>query len=352
MKRYLPRWLNKDALFSSLQDALSAEHESYRLRLIDIARQLYLETATWGLSDWERLLKITPAKGADEERRRAVIRVKRRGDTVMTVENTRRLLEDFAPRGEVGIRELGGNLLELIIRNGTFYWDELLEALWEQLPAHLTFDFSLEWETAAPLNVGQATHERGRIEYRHNTDQIARQSVQAIQSELVSGRIKHGLSNAPVRLIHGKRIGFVNLISGRVHHKCEREQPDSYDYADFERYLKARWAKFRQNPVVEHYGHHGHEWEDGELEPEEPEYFPVDSDFLRLYWRFYSDKADRFHIRYTTILNPKENLTAGEIKAVGAIGAATGMLLHSKAKQPTLGIYKALYIHRRETRII
>lgn len=352
LKRYLPRWLNKDPLFSAVQDALNIEHESYRLKLIDAARQLYLETASWGIADWERLLKITPKAGADLERRRAVIRVKRRGDTVMTVENTRRLLEDFAPRGEVDIKELGGNLLELIIRNGTFYWDELLEALWEQLPAHLTFDFSLEWSDKFPLYVGQATHQRGEIKYRHETDQYARQSLAVVQSELESGQIHHGLSSAPVRLIHGKRIGFATLISGRIQHTCERSEPDSYAPADFERYLRARWEKFRHNPVVKYYSHHGHEWEDGELEPDEPEYFPVDEDFLRLYWRFYSGKTDRFHIRYTTVLNPRENLSAGEIKTVGAIGAATQMLLHSKAQHPTLGIFKALYIHKRETKII
>ena len=78
----------------------------------------------------------------------------------------------------------------------------------------------------------------------------------------------------------------------------------------------------------------------------------MDEDFLRLYWRFYSDKTDKFKIRYTTILNPRENLSAGEINAVGQIGAATGMLLHSKAQHPTLGIFKALYIHKKTLRII
>lgn len=242
-------------------------------------------------------------------------------------------LRDYGDEGETFMRMIGAT------KNERSWLDDILFDLTREAP-DITY------------YVGQVTHERGRIDYRHNTDQFARQSLQVVQSELVSGRIKHGLSSEPARLIHGKRIGFVNLISGRVHHKCEREQPDSYDAYDFERYLRARWNKFKQNPVIKYYSHHGRDWEDGELDDGEEEIFPVETDFLRLYWRFYSDKTDRFHIRYTTVMNPKENLTAGEIKAVGAIGAATGMLLHSKAKQPTLGIFKALYIHRRETRII
>lgn len=351
VKRYLPRWLNKDPLFSSLQGALNIEHESYRLKLMDAARQLYLETASWGLADWERLLKITPKKDADLERRRAVIRVKRRGDTVMTVENTRRLLEDFAPRGEVEVRELGGNLLELVMRNGTFYWEELMEALWEQLPAHLTFDFELHRQIFQTLYVGLLDSWQGKIAYRHNTDHFARQSLQVIHSEITSGKITHGLSVERRRRGTVKRVGFATLIHGRIRFDCEREQPDEYDRADFERYLRERWRRFKDNPVIKYYSHHGHDW-DGELDDDDEEFFPVDEDFLRLYWRFYSDKTDKFHVRYTTILNPRENLSAGEINAVGQIGAATGMLLHSKAQHPTLGIFKALYIHKKTMRMI
>ena len=241
-------------------------------------------------------------------------------------------LRDYGDEGETFMRMINAT------KNERSWLDDILFDLTREHPDIIYY-------------VGQVTHQRGEIKYRHETDQFARQSLQVVQSELTSGRILHGLNTGTRRLLHAKRVGFVTLISGHIHHACDREQPDTYDYADFERYLRARWAKFRQNPVIQHYGHNHHDW-DGELDdPEGDEFFPVNEDFLRLYWRF-GDKTDSFHVRYTTILNPRDNISAGEINAVGQIGAATQMLLHSKAQHPTLGIFKALYIHRRETKII
>lgn len=242
-------------------------------------------------------------------------------------------LRDYGDEGETFMRMINAT------KNERSWLDDILFDLTREHP-DITY------------YVGLLDSWQGKISYRHNTDQFARQSLQVIHSEIVSGKITHGLSAERKRRGTVKRAGFAMLIHGRIRFDCTREQQqDEYDRADFERYLRSRWAKFKQNPVIKYYSHHGHDW-DGELDDDEEEFFPVDEDFLRLYWRFYSDKTDKFKIRYTTILNPRENLSAGEINAVGQIGAATGMLLHSKAQHPTLGIFKALYIHKKTLRII
>ena len=56
--RYLPKFLKNDGSFKATEDSLSEEHEKQRLLIIDICKQLFVESATWGLSDWERVYGI------------------------------------------------------------------------------------------------------------------------------------------------------------------------------------------------------------------------------------------------------------------------------------------------------
>ena len=41
--RYLPVFLSKDENFESVQEALNREHEEYRLKVIDIAKQFLIK---------------------------------------------------------------------------------------------------------------------------------------------------------------------------------------------------------------------------------------------------------------------------------------------------------------------
>lgn len=361
LKHYLPQWLNRDALFSKIMDALSIEHEQYRVDFAELAKQFYVET-TSDFERWEQLLKITPAAGASDELRRATIRVKRRGGTVMTVENTKRLLADFAPRGEVDIRELGGNKLELLIHNGTFWWEELMQALMEQLPAHLTFDFEISRTLNHPLHVGIIDLQQGRVFYDQLNRATFKQPLRVLSGDVASGFQRYDINGANVvnRASGTVRYGMTELVHGKIRFECENEIPDNFTAEDWERYLRKRWAEFKQNPVVEYYKHNGHgDWGEGEIDdpdnPDEPEFFPVDKDFLRLYWKFpYQTKQgeQRLHLRYTTHYDPREDLTSGDIKAVGEIGAASGIFVHSKKKILTTGLFKALLIHKHTEKII
>lgn len=79
--RYLPKFLANDGTFKDVQDALSTEHENLRLTIIDIARQFFVETSTWGLADWERIYNL-PSTGSLEERRTALLQKIRARDTI------------------------------------------------------------------------------------------------------------------------------------------------------------------------------------------------------------------------------------------------------------------------------
>lgn len=203
------------------------------------------------------------------------------------------------------------------------------------------------------LAVGQLTLEQGNINYDINHRTNTSQSLHIVQSDLTSGRQTIGLdTNNTISHGHKIRVGAVELTHGRIRFGADIETPDDFTAEDFERYLRKRWLQFKDNPVVKYYKHHEHVFDDGELDdPDEPEYFPLDTDFLRIYWKF-TDDTSKFHVRYQTLLNPREDVEGREIRALGEIGAAGGILLHSKKKIPTTGIFRALYIHKTETRII
>ena len=389
LKRYLPQWLNKSALFSDLQNALSAEHELYRLKLAELAKQFYVET-TSDFERWEQLLKIVPAADASDELRRATIRVKRRGGTVMTVENTKRLLADFAPRGEVGIRELGENKLELLIHNGTFWWEELMQALMDQLPAHLTFDFEISRTINHSLFVGIPDLQQGWFSYDQRTRENIAHPLRAVQGNIVGGIQRFDIAGK--NIVSRSRLslfgGMTEIAHGTIRYECENELPDEETLEDFERYLRRRWAEYNQNPVVEHYRHHRHGAENepvisgdikrrfhhyqrislGELthgrikygvdfydEGEDDEELILDRDFLRLYWAFPYETKDgeqRIHLRTTTILDPRQGITSGEIKALGQIGTAGEIFVWRKDRIATTGIVKAMYVRKKEMKII
>ncbi|WP_437795561.1 hypothetical protein [Mitsuokella multacida] len=53
LSRYLPQFLAEDSHMKASLDTLSWEHEKVRQAVIDVAKQFFVESATWGLSLWE-----------------------------------------------------------------------------------------------------------------------------------------------------------------------------------------------------------------------------------------------------------------------------------------------------------
>ena len=141
--RYLPHFIGHDEGFLDLQNALSREHEeSLRLKLQDIARQFYIETATWGLDTWERVYEVTPPLGADYQIRRAIVKAKMLGLDVMTVQQIKRLVNGFLVVPDADIEELPSpGTFNVLIHSGTDYMDGIRRALAEMSPAHLVYNF-------------------------------------------------------------------------------------------------------------------------------------------------------------------------------------------------------------------
>lgn len=85
LSRYLPQFLAEDSHMKASLDTLSWEHEKVRQAVIDVAKQFFVESATWGLSLWESFLNITPNKDDTTEQRRKVILIRLQGTGISTV---------------------------------------------------------------------------------------------------------------------------------------------------------------------------------------------------------------------------------------------------------------------------
>ena len=85
ISKYLPEFLQKDGNFSAITSACSMEHEEIRTVLQDIFDQFFVETATWGLSMYERVWGLIPAADETYEYRRKQILIHMAGTSMSTV---------------------------------------------------------------------------------------------------------------------------------------------------------------------------------------------------------------------------------------------------------------------------
>lgn len=311
LSRYLPQWLYNDKIFAALQGALNWEHENYRLKLGETARQFYIETAdSGGLQDWERLLKIAPKDLNDLDLRRRVAKV-RFSNVTMTLENTKKMLQEFAPVGTADIEELGDFQLKLIINDGRFYFDELLEALWRYLPAHLVFSFDINRDfgeevihIAQPVAV--ADREKFALSLEDPPPLIIAPSI--IPVDISADEITHF---EPVQALEMTlATAFVTCESENVEIAAE-DEVDGETWALWLQYLKMHYRRFYFNPVIRHYSNDGAEIEDDDFDEA-----TFEGNFLKLWLDYHEDEKTRLIV----IPFPHDDLKASEINAVNVDG--------------------------------
>ena len=139
---YLPKFPPNDPAFAETQRVLSWEHERYRLKIIDFAKQFHPQTATWGLNVWEEELGLKTDLTEDLELRRSKVMAKLLGASPMTVANTNKLVNLFTDDGNAYVDELPTDgTIKIIIPSLYANVDEMRRSLDEMLPAHLAYNF-------------------------------------------------------------------------------------------------------------------------------------------------------------------------------------------------------------------
>ena len=167
--RYLPGFLQSDVDFKNVADASSAEHETIRLLIQDIFNQFFIETATWGLDGYERILAITPKASDTYEIRRRRILLKYQSNQTSTVEFLRLLVKRYATSAAtVRVVEFNSQSSFSIITEGGSIIDiaGMFEAIDIYKPAHLTCLLRYERPVYMSLSIGNVIRTGRNIKVR------------------------------------------------------------------------------------------------------------------------------------------------------------------------------------------
>lgn len=152
MQDYLPKYYSDSRIVWNLTERESEEIVDFYVQAQDVLNQFFIDTATWGLAQWEQLCEISVNENKPIDQRRSVIKSKLRGAGTVTLAVIKNVVDSFQ-NGEVHIQENFGNyevVITFIGRRGIP--PNLLDvttALREIVPAHLDllFQFTyLRWE--------------------------------------------------------------------------------------------------------------------------------------------------------------------------------------------------------------
>lgn len=141
ISRYLPEFVRGDPVLGQTLAIESKEHERQRMEIRDLLAQAFIETATWGLGDWERILDLKPDAGDNYEQRRNRILLKLQGRQVSTLDFMARLCARYTVDKAAEIEEHNEeNRFRVYLHGGTSDLPGLRYALETYKPAHLAYN--------------------------------------------------------------------------------------------------------------------------------------------------------------------------------------------------------------------
>ncbi|MFA9088588.1 putative phage tail protein, partial [Clostridioides difficile] len=160
---YLPSFANNE-IDIQIQEALENELLTLIDEKDDLLEQFFIDTATWGLDDWENLLSIKVNYKLDFDTRRSNIKAKMRGKGTTTIEVIKAISEAYT-KTNVDV-EVFSNLFSFtlsFITNNCSYNTilELDKKIEEIKPAHLEHKFERilfnknELYTGAAISTGE-----------------------------------------------------------------------------------------------------------------------------------------------------------------------------------------------------
>lgn len=144
----LPFFYEECPKTNTIQDGLSSEINNLYSKVDSTIDQLYVNSATWALSEWEKFADIKKTEGTIEQRRvRVASKLKAKGTT--TLEVMKSLCKSYAE--DIRVTEIYNEykiLLELIATKEndipkTYNFSDMNEAILEIKPAHLNHEIDI-----------------------------------------------------------------------------------------------------------------------------------------------------------------------------------------------------------------
>jgi hypothetical protein len=145
---YMPREYEDLRESRAIIQAEAAEFETLNDKIADVLAQFYVDTATWGLANWERICGIPVDESKPIDQRRSVIKSKLRGIGTVTVDLIKNVTEAYY-NGEVEVTEqpsLYTVKIKFVSKLGVPpNLADIQNALREIIPAHLAIDFEFSY---------------------------------------------------------------------------------------------------------------------------------------------------------------------------------------------------------------
>ncbi|UKS30145.1 YmfQ family protein [Paenibacillus sp. HWE-109] len=155
MSGYLPNYYEGSRIVGNLLNVEGAEVASLNANVADVLAQFYVDTATWGLANWERICGL-PTDGLKPiEQRRSVIKSKLRGVGTVNAAMIKNVAEAY-DNGEVRVTEDNAHYtvsITFISNHGVpANLADIQAALREIVPAHLAINFAFTYMTWSALD--------------------------------------------------------------------------------------------------------------------------------------------------------------------------------------------------------
>ena len=144
----LPFFYEECPKTNTIQDGLSSEINNLYSKVNSTIDQLYVNSATWALGEWEKFADIKKTDGTIEQRRsRVASKLKAKGTT--TLEVMKSLCKSYSE--DIRVTEIFNEykiLLELITTKENdipkaYNFSDMNEAVWEIKPAHLNHEMDI-----------------------------------------------------------------------------------------------------------------------------------------------------------------------------------------------------------------
>ncbi len=151
LARYLPAFLEKDSAFQHTMTALSSEHETQRLQLMDVTKQFFVKTATWGIPDWETFLGLQYNADDTLEKRKNRILIALKGPQTTTLERVTDIVNAY---GTGNVEEHNDKYYFIVFttRTDEASLKEMRETIETYKPVHLGCYVYLGWAWDGQIN--------------------------------------------------------------------------------------------------------------------------------------------------------------------------------------------------------
>lgn len=144
----LPRYYADSAEVDAIMSANTKEIDRIRMLARDITNQLYVDTATYGLARWERIVGVETFENKPINERRSVIKAKLRGAGVVTAQHIKDVAEAWYG-GETEVTEAFSTyavIVKFVAEYGVpTNLGDVEKALREIIPAHLALVFEFKF---------------------------------------------------------------------------------------------------------------------------------------------------------------------------------------------------------------